>query len=336
MRVSTLPLNAAVWRLHFNQRYIHGIVYGRGIHLSATPATTSESHDNLFAEVSADSADARFEVIGAPYSILSVSLSASQQLYTRRDTLIGISGNPENTRSALFSFEPIRRGFLGMPFLHHRISSTTNTTVLISTKSPINSFAVLNLNGTVDWVIAQRNALLAWTGHSLSLSARVGRGFGFARWGNTKVTGRGLIAMTGSGTIFQVRLQVGEKFVVNPSNVVAYTLTQQLPEPYRFPSVRYDLKQPWMSRLADLMVKFGPTRDLLKTGLWHRATQLFNTILKWSRQAVFGNELFMKFSGPATILISSRTAQLSDRRSLKDARPVGTETHVAKPSGPHL
>ncbi|CCU77051.1 mitochondrial protein Fmp26 [Blumeria hordei DH14] len=223
-----------------------------------------------------------------------------------------------------------------MPFLHHRISSTTNTTVLISTKSPINSFAVLNLNGTVDWVIAQRNALLAWTGHSLSLSARVGRGFGFARWGNTKVTGRGLIAMTGSGTIFQVRLQVGEKFVVNPSNVVAYTLTQQLPEPYRFPSVRYDLKQPWMSRLADLMVKFGPTRDLLKTGLWHRATQLFNTILKWSRQAVFGNELFMKFSGPATILISSRTAQLSDRRSLKDARPVGTETHVAKPSGPHL
>ncbi|EPQ67881.1 Bgt-1247 [Blumeria graminis f. sp. tritici] len=223
-----------------------------------------------------------------------------------------------------------------MPFLHHRISSTTNTTVLISTKSPITSFAVLNLNGTVDWMIAQRNALLAWTGHSLSLSARVARGFGFARWGNTKVTGRGLIALTGGGTIFQVRLKDGEKFVVNPSNVVAYTLTQQLPEPYRLPSSRYDLKQPWMNRITDLMYKFSPTRDLFKARLWHRAVQLFNTILKWSRQAVFGNELFMKFTGPATILISSRTAQFNDWRSLQDAKPVGAEPHPDKSSRPHV
>ena len=40
--------------------------------------------------------DARFEVLGAPYSLLSVSLSASQQLYTRRGTLVGVSGKAEN------------------------------------------------------------------------------------------------------------------------------------------------------------------------------------------------------------------------------------------------
>lgn len=40
--------------------------------------------------------DARFEVIGAPYSLLSVSLSASQTLYTRRGTLVGVSGKAEN------------------------------------------------------------------------------------------------------------------------------------------------------------------------------------------------------------------------------------------------
>lgn len=40
--------------------------------------------------------DARFEVIGAPYSLLSVSLSASQTLYTRRGTLVGVSGKSEN------------------------------------------------------------------------------------------------------------------------------------------------------------------------------------------------------------------------------------------------
>lgn len=41
-------------------------------------------------------ADARFDVIGAPYSLLSVSLSASQNLYTRRGTLVGLSGKADN------------------------------------------------------------------------------------------------------------------------------------------------------------------------------------------------------------------------------------------------
>jgi hypothetical protein len=40
--------------------------------------------------------DARFEVLGTPYSLLSVSLSASQRLYTRRGTLVGVSGKVEN------------------------------------------------------------------------------------------------------------------------------------------------------------------------------------------------------------------------------------------------
>lgn len=43
-----------------------------------------------------DSIDARFDVVGAPYSLLSVSLSASQNLYTRRGTLVGLSGKADN------------------------------------------------------------------------------------------------------------------------------------------------------------------------------------------------------------------------------------------------
>lgn len=41
-------------------------------------------------------ADARFEVLGSPYSLLSVSLSASQNLYTRRGTLVSVAGKVEN------------------------------------------------------------------------------------------------------------------------------------------------------------------------------------------------------------------------------------------------
>ena len=45
-------------------------------------------------------ADAKFEVLGAPYSLLSASLSASQILYTRRGTLVGVSGKAENVRAS--------------------------------------------------------------------------------------------------------------------------------------------------------------------------------------------------------------------------------------------
>jgi hypothetical protein len=41
-------------------------------------------------------ADAKFEVLGAPFSLLSVSLSASQNLFTRRGTLVALSGKAEN------------------------------------------------------------------------------------------------------------------------------------------------------------------------------------------------------------------------------------------------
>lgn len=40
--------------------------------------------------------DARFEVLGGPNSLLSVSLSASQDLFTRRGTLVGVGGKAEN------------------------------------------------------------------------------------------------------------------------------------------------------------------------------------------------------------------------------------------------
>ena len=42
--------------------------------------------------------DARFEVLGGPNSLLSVSLSASQNLFTRRGTLVGVGGKAENVR----------------------------------------------------------------------------------------------------------------------------------------------------------------------------------------------------------------------------------------------
>jgi len=52
--------------------------------------------------------DARFEVLGAPYSLLSVSLSASQKLYTRRGTLVGVSGKAENVSELSKRYMPVQ------------------------------------------------------------------------------------------------------------------------------------------------------------------------------------------------------------------------------------
>lgn len=125
-------------------------------------------------------ADARFEVIGSPYSLLSVSLSASQNLYTRRGTLVAVNGKVENAVSSLSILEPFRRAPLGIPFLYQKFSATSPITALISSKSPVTSFAVVHLDGRLDWLVAQRQALLAWTGHALSVRPRV----------NTKMVGR--------------------------------------------------------------------------------------------------------------------------------------------------
>lgn len=54
-----------------------------------------------------------------------------------------------------------------------QVSSVSPVTALVSVRSPTTSFAVVNLNGSVDWMVAQRRALLAWTGRSLSIKPTI-------------------------------------------------------------------------------------------------------------------------------------------------------------------
>jgi uncharacterized protein (AIM24 family) len=197
-------------------------VAARSINISASTASSSpdpslEPQVNVdAASVPAASPDAHFHVLGTPFSLLSVSLSASQTLYTRRGTLVGLSGKSENTLSTLSFLEPFRRAPVGIPFLYQKVSSTSPITALVSTKSPISSIVSVNLDGRQDWVISQRQALLAWTGHTLSLKPQYNVKLGLAHWGNTYITGRGLLALAGSGQIYQVQVKAGETYVAHP------------------------------------------------------------------------------------------------------------------------
>lgn len=297
----------------------------RAIQISATPTTESPilTGDVLghSIDASTDPADARFEVLGAPYSLLSVSLSASQKLYTRRGTLVGVSGKSENAQCTLSILEPFRRAALGIPFLYQRISSTSPITALISTKSPLTSFTVLHLNGTVDWMVTQRKALLAWTGYTLSVSPTVNTKMSLAHWGNSQITGRGLVALAGPGQIYQITLRPGEEYVAHPGNVVAYTITQHRPLPYRFKSSNLRFQIPELG-LGYLVPDIKFFRVMRQTETWKFITKMLFNLRTQARRTIWGDQLFLKFHGPTTILMSSRASRISDVLTSRDVNEI--------------
>ncbi|TPX14713.1 uncharacterized protein E0L32_005108 [Thyridium curvatum] len=305
----------------------------RAIQISASPATESPKAggDAFGAPINGarDSADARFEVLGTPYSLLSVTLSASQKLYTRRGTLVSVAGKVENAQSILSLRNPIRNAFLGMPFLYQRITSTTPITALIATKSPSTTFSILHLDGTTDWVVAQRNALLAWTGHTLSITPRVQRGLSVAHWGNSHLTGRGLAALSAPGHVYQVALAQDEELVVHPSHVVAYAVNKNPPLPFRLKSSALRLQVPsvpaYVARASSDMVPEGLARfwrNMRDTDTYKFLARLLFGLRTAARRSLWGDRLFLQFRGPTTLLVSSRGVRVAEVLTRDDVNEI--------------
>lgn len=214
---------------------------------------------------------------------------------------------------------PFTRAFFGVPFLYQRISSTTPITALISTKSPTTTFSVLHLDGTTDWVVSQRNALLAWTGHTLSPTPRLQSSLSVAHWGSTHLTGRGLAALSSPGQIYQLTLAEGEEFVAHPSSVVAYTVTRSPPAPFRFKSSILRLQVPsFPTGLAN--VEFFRVMRTTKT--YKTIARLLYNLRTSLRRTIWGDRLFLQFKGPATLLMSSRGVRLSDSLTSADVNEI--------------
>ncbi|TAQ89841.1 hypothetical protein B7494_g1800 [Chlorociboria aeruginascens] len=311
------------------QQPVSGFYARRAIQISATSTTESPilSGDVLSSTTDAaiNSSDAQFKVLGGPYSpLLSVLLSASQQLYTRSGTLVGVSGKAENARSTLSVLPPMLRTILGIPFLYRKISSTTPIRALISTKSPLTSFEVINLNGTVDWMVAQRTALLAWTGHTLSVIPVLNRGaMSLARLGHSEIRGRGLVALVGRGQIYQITLKAGEEYVAHPSNVLAYTITKHPPLPYRLKSQMQirgfqipDFGQ--SSWFSDVKV----FRFLTRSETWKAISNFLFYLRTTARRLIWADRLFLQFHGPTIILMSSRAPRISDVLTDSDVNEI--------------
>lgn len=217
-----------------------------------------------------------------------------------------------------------------MPFLYQRISSTSPITALIATKSPNTTFSILHLDGTTDWQVAQRNALLAWTGHNLSITPRVQRGLAPAHWGNHHLTGRGLAALAAPGQVYEVSLGEGEELVVHPSHVVAYSVDRNAPVPFRFRSSGIRLTVP---ALPESLVPQGWSKfwkDMKETAAYKFTARMLFSVRTTARRSIFGDRLFLQFKGPTTILMSSRGVRLRDVLTKEDVNEIAdTEAGVA-------
>lgn len=223
-----------------------------------------------------------------------------------------------------------------MPFLYQRVSSTTPITALIATKSPSTTFTILHLDGTTDWMVGQRNALLAWTGHTLSLSPRIQRGLSMAHWGNTHLTGRGLAALAAPGQTYQVTLGEGEELVLHPSHVVAYSINRNPPQPFRLKSASLRLQIPSVpasvSAAAGRLVPEGFSRfwtAMRDTETYQFVARLLFGLRTAARRSFWGDRLFLQFKGPSTILMSSRGVRVRDALTRDDVNEIAdTEAGV--------
>ncbi|KAF4965307.1 hypothetical protein FSARC_6889 [Fusarium sarcochroum] len=316
-----LPLTRAARGLRLRALPSYTCTQCRSIQINAAPSTEAPKvgGDAFGALETRDPADARFEVLGSPYSLLSVTLSASQKLYTRRGTLVAVAGKPDSAQSTLSILNPITRAFTGVPFLYQRISATTPITALISTKSPTTTFTVLHLDGTTDWMVSQRNALLAWTGHTLAPSARIQSRLTLAHWGNTLLTGRGLAALSAPGQIYELTLKEGEEFVAHPGSVVAYTINRYPPQPFRFKSNSLRLQVPSLSRWISEpeWVKTVRTSEV-----WKYLARALYSVRTATRRTIWGDRLFLQFHGPTKILMSSRGVRASDVLTNKQVNEI--------------
>ncbi|KAI0475570.1 mitochondrial biogenesis AIM24-domain-containing protein [Xylariaceae sp. FL0804] len=286
----------------------------RAIQISSSPTTESPAPrlgGDPFGTLTdaRDVADAQFEILGAPYSLLSVSLSASQRLYTRRGTLVAVSGKVQNAQSTLSLLSPFTRAVTGIPFLYQRITSTTPLTALISAKSPTATFQILRLDGTTDWMVSQRKALLAWTGHTLAVTPRLQYRLPVAHWGASELTGRGLAALSAPGHVLQLTLSDGEEFVAHPANVVAYTVTKNPPLPFRLKSSSIRLQVPSVTAWLETTKFF---QNMRQTQWYKLAARALFALRTTARRTMWGDRLFLQFRGPMTVLLSSRASHVSD------------------------
>lgn len=110
------------------------------------------------------------------------------------------------------------------------------------------------------------------------------------------------MAVVGKGQIYQISLKAGEEYVVHPSNVVAYTMTQHLPTPYRFKASTLRFQIPSITSLFPDTRFF---RGMRKLAFWKFLANTGFSLRTWARRSIWGDRVSPTKQPPRTELIES-------------------------------
>lgn len=185
----------------------------------------------------------------------------------------------------------------------------------------------------MDWMLTGQS-LLAWTGQTLSVRPTVNYNLSLAHWGSSEVTGRGLVALTGRGSVSEIDLKAGESYTVYPGNVVAYSINSKPPLPYRFRSSSFRLQIP---NLGSIFPDIRFFKAMKGSGTWQTVSRALFAIRTWMRRTIWGDRLFLQFHGPTTILLQTRAVRIGDVltsqdvNEIADAQPGVTQQIVTLP-----
>ena len=104
--------------------------------------------------------------------------------------------------------------------------------------------------------------------------------------------------------------------------MLAYSLSSSnaAPTPYRFKSSSINLQVPIV--FGDFFPSFNFVRNIKKGETYKFFANVAYAIRTWSRRTIWGDRLFLQFTGPTTLLVQSRGARISDVLSTRQVNEI--------------
>ncbi|KAF3987372.1 hypothetical protein FT663_03398 [Candidozyma haemuli var. vulneris] len=194
--------------------------------------------------------------VGNPPTMVSVTIPPSLSVFVKRNALLMIQGSARHINSRLRLLNPIKTALLeGRVQTYEELVSAEPTSLLVSSsvnsRSMISfkclspkSIAPLELTGSNDWAVLQKDALQIYGGPSLVVAKHkvpklISRGFAkrlgqvkrgrtglasLATRGFTFIGGRGVAALAGSGSVFVITVRENEDVLINKNNLLALSV----------------------------------------------------------------------------------------------------------------
>jgi Mitochondrial biogenesis AIM24 len=104
--------------------------------------------------------------------------------------------------------------------------------------------------------------------------------------------------------------------------VLAYSLSNSNapPTPYRFKSSSINLQIPIV--FGNFFPSSRFVQNIKKGDTYKFFANIAYRIRTWSRRTIWGDRLFLQFTGPTTLLLQSRSARLSDALSTREVNEI--------------